>query len=51
MGMTRVMQPESESWESVDVLSLEQEAKKIITADNRIQPYRIEVFITPGFVV
>ena len=47
LGMTRVMQPESELWE---VPFLEQEGPKIINTDNRSHPYRIDRFMSLGFV-
>jgi len=43
MGMTRVMQPESEAWE---VPFLEQEVPKIINTDNGSQLYRIDMFMS-----
>ena len=43
MGMTRVMQPESEPWE---VPFLEQEVPKIINTDNGSQLYRIDMFMS-----
>ena len=47
MGMTRVMQPESELCE---LPSLEQEGPKIIETDSRSRRHRIEMFISLGVV-
>jgi len=47
IGVTRVMQPESELWE---VPFLEQEGPKMINTDNRSQSYLIDMIISLGFL-